>query len=86
LGIILAIVLSVIVHVRRHYAPHDRVVSWDADGHLIFSPPEPGTVSRRARRASTSSSAESSAARLASPVHRAVYGCKPAMLSAPIPA
>ena len=30
-GIILAIALSLIVHVRRHYAPHDTVVRWDAD-------------------------------------------------------
>jgi MFS superfamily sulfate permease-like transporter len=43
-GIILAIVLSMILHVRRHYAPHDAVVSWDPDGHFKLSPATPGTV------------------------------------------
>jgi SulP family sulfate permease len=44
-GIILAIVLSVILHVRRHYAPRDYVMSWDAADQLTTSPPTPGTVS-----------------------------------------
>jgi high affinity sulfate transporter 1 len=44
-GIILAIVLSVVLHVRRHYTPNDRVVTWDADGNVVFRLPEPGTVS-----------------------------------------
>jgi high affinity sulfate transporter 1 len=44
-GIILAIVLSVILHVRRHYIARSRVVTWDADGQLRLSHPEPGTVS-----------------------------------------
>jgi hypothetical protein len=44
-GIVLAIVLSLILHVRRHYAPADRVVSWDAAGHLETLPATPGTFS-----------------------------------------
>ena len=44
-GIILAIVLSLILHVRRHYAPHDSVVSWDEAGRYTQSPPTPGTLS-----------------------------------------
>jgi SulP family sulfate permease len=43
-GIILAIVLSLIVHVKRHYAPHDAVVTWDEQGHLRLAKPAPGTV------------------------------------------
>jgi high affinity sulfate transporter 1 len=44
-GIILAIVLSVILHVKRHYNPRDRVLSWDESGHLVLQRPTPGTVS-----------------------------------------
>src|SRR4051794_1532155 len=42
-GILLAVVLSLILHVRRHYLPADRVVGFDADGALNMSPPKPGT-------------------------------------------
>ncbi|GAB89417.1 SulP family inorganic anion transporter [Gordonia rhizosphera] len=44
-GIILAIVLSVLLHVKRHYSPNDAVVSRDAQGHPVLSPPTSGTVS-----------------------------------------
>jgi len=43
-GIILAIVLSLIVHVKRHFTPHDAVVTWDEQGHLMLAKPTPGTV------------------------------------------
>jgi SulP family sulfate permease len=43
-GIILAIVLSLIVHVKRHYAPHDAVVTWDEQGRFRLTRPTPGTV------------------------------------------
>jgi SulP family sulfate permease len=43
-GIILAIVLSLLVHIRRHYAPHDAVVSWDEQGPFILAKPTPGAV------------------------------------------
>jgi SulP family sulfate permease len=43
-GIILAIVLSLIVHVKRHFTPHDAVVRWDARGPYILDKPTPGAV------------------------------------------
>jgi len=43
-GIILAIVLSLIVHVKRHFTPHDAVVRFDQRGHLRLAAPTPGTV------------------------------------------
>jgi MFS superfamily sulfate permease-like transporter len=43
-GIILAIVLSLIVHVKRHFTPHDAVVTWDEQGRLRLAKPAPGTV------------------------------------------
>ena len=43
-GIILAIVLSLIVHVKRHFTPHDAVVTWDEQGQLMLAKPTPGTV------------------------------------------
>ena len=43
-GIILAIVLSLIVHVKRHFTPHDAVVTWDEQGQLMLAEPTPGTV------------------------------------------
>jgi high affinity sulfate transporter 1 len=44
-GIILAIVLSVILHVQRHYNPRDRVLAWDESGHTLLQRPVPGAVS-----------------------------------------
>jgi high affinity sulfate transporter 1 len=44
-GIILAIILSVILHTRRHYIPRDRVLSWNPDGSLTSALPIPGAVS-----------------------------------------
>src|SRR5512132_1506356 len=38
-GIILAIVLSLIVHVKRHFTPHDAVVRFDEQGHLGLAAP-----------------------------------------------
>jgi high affinity sulfate transporter 1 len=43
-GIILAIVLSLLVHVKRHYAPHDAVVTWDEQGRSRLAEPTPGRV------------------------------------------
>ena len=43
-GIILAIVLSLIVHVKRHFTPHDAVVTWNEQGQLVLAKPTPGTV------------------------------------------
>src|SRR5215218_9754979 len=43
-GIILAMVLSLIVHVKRHFTPHDAVVTWDQQGQLMLAAPTPGTV------------------------------------------
>jgi sulfate permease, SulP family len=43
-GIILAIVLSLIVHVKRHFAPHDAVVTWDEQGRFRLTEPAPGAV------------------------------------------
>jgi high affinity sulfate transporter 1 len=41
-GIVLAVALSLVLHVRRHYTPADRVVTWDADGGLRWQPATPG--------------------------------------------
>jgi MFS superfamily sulfate permease-like transporter len=43
-GIVLAIVASLIIHVKRHYAPHDAVETFTADGRLRLAPPVPGTA------------------------------------------
>jgi MFS superfamily sulfate permease-like transporter len=43
-GVILAIVLSLLVHVKRHFTPHDAVVTWDKQGQLELTEPVPGTV------------------------------------------
>jgi len=43
-GILLAIVLSLIVHVKRHFTPHDAVVRFDEQGHIRLAEPTPGTV------------------------------------------
>ena len=43
-GIILAIVLSLILHVKRHFTPHDAVVSWDDQGRFRLATPTPGAV------------------------------------------
>jgi high affinity sulfate transporter 1 len=44
-GIILALLLSLIAHVKRHYAPHTAVVTWDEQGQLMLVGPAPGTLS-----------------------------------------
>jgi high affinity sulfate transporter 1 len=41
-GIVVAVVLSLIAHVRRHYDPHNAVVSWDDEGMLVLADPGPG--------------------------------------------
>src|SRR5262249_10128537 len=40
-GIGVAIVLSIILHVSRHYRPRDVVVSWDPSGHVHTVPAVP---------------------------------------------
>ena len=42
-GIILAILLSLVLHVRRHYQTTDFVLALSAKGHLKTVPPAPGT-------------------------------------------
>jgi MFS superfamily sulfate permease-like transporter len=44
-GIILAIVLSIILHLKRHYTPRNRVLTWDESGGTVMQLPTPGTVS-----------------------------------------
>jgi sulfate permease, SulP family len=44
-GIILAIVLSLILHVQRHYAPVDVVLAWDHEHHVHALQPGPGVTS-----------------------------------------
>jgi MFS superfamily sulfate permease-like transporter len=44
-GILLAIVLSIVLHVQRHYLPRDTVESWDDSGNLQEVPTSPGLVS-----------------------------------------
>jgi high affinity sulfate transporter 1 len=41
-GITLAVLLSLIVHVKRHFAPNDAVVRWDQQGRLTLAKPDPG--------------------------------------------
>lgn len=41
-GIVLAIVLSLLVHVRRHYSPHDTVIYRDAQGRWALAAATPG--------------------------------------------
>jgi MFS superfamily sulfate permease-like transporter len=41
-GIILAIALSLILHVRRNYRPVNAILSWNQEGRLQVLPPEPG--------------------------------------------
>jgi SulP family sulfate permease len=43
-GIILAIVLSLILHVKRHFTPHNAVVRWDEQGRFTLAKPTPGVV------------------------------------------
>ena len=43
-GIILAIVLSLILHVRRHFIPHDAIIRWDEQGRFRLARPTPGAV------------------------------------------
>jgi sulfate permease, SulP family len=42
-GIVLAILLSLVLHVRRHYQTTDFVFTRNAKGHLTSVPPTPGT-------------------------------------------
>ena len=41
-GVILAIVLSLLDHIRRHYDPHDSVVTRDDEGELTMAPTATG--------------------------------------------
>jgi sulfate permease, SulP family len=43
-GIILAIGLSLLAHVSRHYAPHNAVMTFNERGRPVLLPPAPGTV------------------------------------------
>jgi high affinity sulfate transporter 1 len=43
-GILIAIVLSLVLHIRRHYLPADRVVGLDARGNYTLERPTPGAV------------------------------------------
>jgi MFS superfamily sulfate permease-like transporter len=44
-GIVLAMVLSILLHVSRHYKPRDAVLTWDGRGFLHEVPPLPGATS-----------------------------------------
>ena len=44
-GIILAVVLSLLLHVRRHYLPRDAVLGWDTRGEITEVKPTPGAQS-----------------------------------------
>src|SRR3954452_21160327 len=44
-GIVLAILLSLVLHVRRHYAPVDVVLAWDDRGGVKAQVPRPGVMS-----------------------------------------
>ncbi|TWD79105.1 high affinity sulfate transporter 1 [Kribbella amoyensis] len=41
-GIVLAMFLSLVAHVRRHYAPHDTVLTWDERGQMKLTKAAPG--------------------------------------------
>ena len=43
-GVILAIVLSLLDHVKRHYNPHDAVITRDTQGKIVSVPAEPGAL------------------------------------------
>ena len=43
-GVILAIVLSLLDHVRRHYDPHDSVITRNAQGKIVSVQAEPGAL------------------------------------------
>ena len=43
-GIILAILLSLVLHVRRHYETLDQVVAWDSHGMISTAKPVAGAV------------------------------------------
>ena len=43
-GILAAIVLSLLLHVKRHYSPDDRVLTWDAQGTVKRLAPDPGAT------------------------------------------
>ena len=45
-GIILALLLSLVLHVRRHYETVDVVLTRDARGHIVAIPAKPGAVSQ----------------------------------------
>ena len=59
-GIILAIVLSLLAHVRRHYSPHDAVVTRDEQGGSATATPDAGRASRSRAWSSTASASASS--------------------------
>ncbi len=44
-GIILAIILSLILHVRRHYSPRNEIVSWDGSGRVSLRARSTGMIS-----------------------------------------
>jgi high affinity sulfate transporter 1 len=45
-GILLAILLSVLDHLRRHYQPNDAVVTLDKEGGTLEVPPTPGALTK----------------------------------------
>ena len=45
-GIIVAIILSIVVHVRRHYVPRDAVISWDSRDNEVELDATPGHPDR----------------------------------------
>jgi high affinity sulfate transporter 1 len=45
-GIILAIILSIIIHIQHSYHPYDRLLALDPQGRPVFAPVESGTEAR----------------------------------------
>ena len=75
-GIILAIVLSLLDHVKRHYNPHDSVITRDEQG-IVTVPAEPGRSPSRASSSIASGSGSSMPTRRASPRRRSPSSTSP---------
>ena len=75
-GIILAIVLSIVLHVRRHYEPVDVVLTWDEHGTWCDAAPTPGVDASRV--SSSTASARHLLRQRAAPLRRGARARRPA--------
>ena len=66
-GVILAIVLSLLDHVKRHYNPHDAVITRDGEGKIPLFQPSRVRSPSRASSSTASGSGSSTRTRHASP-------------------